>query len=70
MRRDNKNDGKKEIRAKAERDIETTYGLKLFKAFVRAYDAGVMSEANDIREKAKSLYLYSVVSFINQYTDQ
>jgi len=70
MRRDNTNDRKKEIRAKAEDGISSNFGMILFRHFVRAWDAGDKNAANEVREKAKSLYLYKVASFMNQYSDQ
>lgn len=69
MRRDNANDRKKEIRAKAEEGISSNFGMILFKEFVQALDAGNKNAANEIRDKAKSVYLYKVVSFMNQYSD-
>lgn len=70
MRGNNTNDRKKEIRAKAEEGISSNFGMILFRHFARAWDAGDKNAANEIREKAKSVYLYKVVSFMNQYSDQ
>lgn len=69
MRGNNTNERKKEIRTKAEEGISSNFGMILFRHFVKAWDAGDKNAANEIRDKAKSVYLYKVVSFMNQYSD-